>query len=315
MRLRALVPSHFVEEIRAQADALGVDLAGYGQDGSTGNEALGAVAFFRWWLPAETGDRIIRAFPLRWVHTGSAGVNHIITPTFLESGATLTNSAGVHAPSIAEWVIATLLAETKALEQVYRQQREHSWKVVRSFEIGGTRAVILGGGNIAREVARRLRAMDVFVAAVTKHGTPDDSFDAVGPGSSLLALVADADWLIVAAPLTDETRGIISSNVIAALPERARLINVARGELVDESALLDALESRRIAGAILDVFETEPLPTDHRFWDMDNVRVLPHTTWRSDQVSARQLSLFLENLGRFVRNEPLRNVVNLSLGY
>jgi phosphoglycerate dehydrogenase-like enzyme len=249
------------------------------------------------------------------VHTGSAGVNHILTPAFLESGATLTNSAGVHAPSIAEWVLAMILGEEKSLEQIYRQQREHVWKVVRSNEIGGRRAVIVGGGHIAREIARRIRAMDVTVTAVTRRGAPDSAFDAVLPAASLRSLADDADWLIIAAPLTPETHGIVSAEVIGRLPARARVINVARGELLDEAALRSALESKRIAGAVLDVFEAEPLPTEHPFWDMDCVRVLPHTTWRSEQVHARQLALYADNLGRFARGEPLRNVVDLSRGY
>jgi phosphoglycerate dehydrogenase-like enzyme len=175
--------------------------------------------------------------------------------------------------------------------------------------------VLIGGGSIAKEIARRLRAMDVRVTAITRGGRASDAFDAVFRPEALSARAAEADWLIVAAPLTDETRGIVSADVIAALPPGARLVNVARGELVDEPALLDALSARKIAGAILDVFETEPLSPEHPFWDMDNVRVLPHTTWRSEQVNARQLALFVDNLGRFARGEPLRNVVDPARGY
>jgi phosphoglycerate dehydrogenase-like enzyme len=316
MTQTVLVPLHFVDQLQPAAQALGISLAGYDQHGVPAGDAPDAAGFFRWWLSQDAGDRIVRENrALRWVHTGSAGVNHILTPAFLESGATLTNSAGVHAPSIAEWVLAMLLAEEKGLEQIFLQQRQHAWKVTRSSEIGGRHAVLIGGGNIAREIARRLRAMDVRVTAVTRTGTPSDSFDAVERPGALLACASAADWLIVAAPLTEETRGIVSSAVIAALPPRARLVNVARGELVDEAALLEATSARKIAGAILDVFEIEPLPADHPFWDMDNVRVLPHTTWRSEQVNERQLALFVDNLGRFVRGEPLRNVVDPARGY
>ncbi|MFA6955794.1 MAG: D-2-hydroxyacid dehydrogenase [Thermoanaerobaculia bacterium] len=316
MTQTVLAPRHFVDELQPAARALGIALAGYDQNGVPPDDSRDAVGFFRWWLSPEAGDRIVRENRgLRWVHTGSAGVNHILTPAFLESGATLTNSAGVHAPSIAEWVLAMLLAEEKGLEQIFLQQRQHTWNVTRSQELGGRHAVLIGGGSIAKEIARRLRAMDVRVTAVTRTGTGNDAFDAVVQPGALLARAAEADWLIVAAPLTGETRGIVSADVIAALPQGARLVNVARGELVDETALLEALSGRKIAGAILDVFETEPLPPEHPFWDMDNVRVLPHTTWRSEQVNARQLALFLDNLGRFVRGEPLRNVVDPLRGY
>lgn len=316
MTLKVLVPLHFAGQLREPAEALGVAIVGYDQDAVPAHPCRDAVALFRWWLSSEAGDRIVRDHPaLRWVHTGSAGVDHILTPGFRASGITLTNSAGVHAPSIAEWVVAMILAESKGLETIYRQQRERAWNVTRSEEISGRHALILGGGHIAAEVASRLRPMGVRVTAVTRSGRPAEAFDAVATVSALESLCGEADWLILAAPLTGETRGIVSAQLIAALPARARLVNVARGELVDEGALQEALEKRRIAGAILDVFQHEPLPGDHPFWAMDNVRVLPHTTWRSEQVHARQIALFLDNLGRFTRNEALRNVVDPERGY
>lgn len=316
MTLKVLVPLHFVDELRDPAAAFGASVVGYDQHAVPVVASRDAAALFRWWLNSENGDRIVREHPaLRWVHTGSAGVDHILTPCFRASGITLTNSAGVHAPSIAEWVVAMLLAESKGLERIYRQQRERIWKVTRSEEIAGSHAMILGGGHIAREIASRLRGMGVRVTAVTRRGSADNSFDAVASVGALVSRCGETDWLIVAAPLTDETRGLVSAEVLAALPSRARIVNVARGEIVDEGALIDALKDGRIAGAILDVFEHEPLPAEHPFWAMENVRVLPHTTWRSEQVHARQMALFLDNLQRFVRNEPLRNIVDPARGY
>jgi phosphoglycerate dehydrogenase-like enzyme len=307
---------HFLDALAAPAASLGVTLSGYDQQGRPCDESRDAVALFRWWLSTEAGESLLREFPaIRWVHTGSAGVDHILTGPFVASGITLTNSAGVHAPSIAEWVVATILAEEKCLDQVFRQQRERVWSVVRSSEVGGRHAVIVGGGMIAKEISRRLRAMDVRVTAVTRSGAASAEFDVVAQSASLRQESATADWLIVAAPLTAETRGIVSRDVLSAMPRHARLVNVARGELVDEPALLELLLARTIAGAILDVFDREPLPASHPFWEMENVRVLPHTTWRSDRVVERQLGLFLDNLGRFVRSEPLRNVVDPVRGY
>ncbi|MGK2856574.1 MAG: D-2-hydroxyacid dehydrogenase [Thermoanaerobaculia bacterium] len=316
MTLEVLVPLHFVEELRDSAAMFGATLIGYDQDAVPVASSRDAAALFRWWLNSEDGDRIVREHPaLRWVHTGSAGVDHILTSSFRASEITLTNSAGVHAPSIAEWVVAMLLAESKGLARIYRQQRERIWKVTRSDEIAGRHALILGGGHIAREIASRLRAMGVRVTAVTRRGITDDSFDVVASVGALGSLCGEADWLIVAAPLTAETRGLVSAAVLAALPSSAWIVNVARGEIVDEGAMLDALKDRRIAGAILDVFEREPLPPEHPFWAMESVRVLPHTTWRSEQVHARQMALFLDNLRRFARNEALRNIVDPARGY
>lgn len=310
-----LVPAHFQQELQDRCSHLGVQLLPYDPLGVPGENASGATALFRWWISPEAGDRLIEEHPLRWIHTGSAGVDHILTPRFLSSDIILTNSAGVHAPSIAEWVVTAMLAFTKGLPAMLDQQERAQWEKVERDELVGKRVVFLGGGQIAREVAIRLRPFGMHLKAVTRSGAGDACFDESRGPADFLEGLHDVDWLIVAMPLTAETDGFVNARVLDALPAKARLINVSRGAIVDEAALITALETGRLAGAMLDVFDEEPLPAHHPFWKMKSVLVLPHTTWRSPLVRQRQLDLFIDNLGRFVKGELLRNVVDVTAGY
>ncbi|HUF17607.1 MAG TPA: D-2-hydroxyacid dehydrogenase [Thermoanaerobaculia bacterium] len=312
---RVLIPAHFENDLTELALQCGVELIPYDEDGQLTRNGAGARALFRWWLSADQGDCLIREYPLEWIHTGSAGVDHILTPAFRERTIVLTNSAGVHAPSIAEWVVAMILASEKQLREMFHHQRERRWEKVERNELAGKRILIVGGGRIATEIATRLRPFGVTVTALRRNPVPAVAFDSVLPVSDLYRAAKTSDWLVIAVPLTEETRGLIGRDVFEALPPQARLINVARGEVVDETAMLDALRRGRLAGAVLDVFDEEPLPSDHPFWTMESVVVLPHTTWRSPLVRARQVALFSRNLRSFARGEPLENVVDPARGY
>ncbi|MCA1731990.1 MAG: D-2-hydroxyacid dehydrogenase [Acidobacteria bacterium] len=316
MENRILVPGHFERELRDRTAGLGTELVPYDESGVPQSDSSGASALFRWWLSEEQGDRLIAEHPsLEWIHSGSAGVDHILTPRFRSSSILLTSSAGVHAPSIAEWVVGAMLQAVKDFPAMRLQQTERRFEKVQRPELVGQRALFVGTGRIATEIAARLAPFGLLLSGVRRSGSEHPLISDVLPPAKLRDAAASADWLIVTAPLTSETNGIIGRDVIAALPPRARVINVSRGELVDEDALLDALRTHALAGAILDVFRVEPLPPDHPFWGMDQVMVLPHTTWRSPQVRGRQIDLFVDNLRRFLASEPLRNVVDVERGY
>ncbi|MGH9457725.1 MAG: D-2-hydroxyacid dehydrogenase [Thermoanaerobaculia bacterium] len=312
--MRILVPGHFRADLeRALAD-LGPDLVGYDEAGAPEAGSAGTVALFRWWLTTEQGERLLEDHPsIRWVHSGSAGVDHILTPRLREREIVLTTSAGVHAPSIAEWVVAAMLAAMKNLPDMARRQRERRFEKVARPELTGQTVVFFGAGHIATAIAERLAPFGVRMRAVRRSGERHAVIREIAP--ALAPACRDADWLIVAAPLTPDTARAVDAEVLAALPSSARLINVSRGELVDEPALVDTLRDGRIAGAILDVFAEEPLPAGHPFWAMENVLVLPHTTWRSPNVRQRQIDLFAENVRRFADGRELLNVVDLERGY
>lgn len=292
-----------------------VELVPYDTNGVPLRDASGAVALFRWWLSTERGDQLIDEYPLRWIHSGSAGVDHILTDAFRNRSITLTNSSGVHAPSIAEWVVLTMLFFEKDLGTMLRQQRERVWEKVERPELSTRTVGIIGAGAIATEIAKRLKSFGPRLLSIRRSAKEHPLFDEVIPVAQLKEAASRVDWLIVAVPLSAETRHLVDRDVLASMKPEGRIINVARGEIVEEPALIEALRDRRIGGAIIDVVESEPPAGDHPFWDLPNVLLLPHTTWRSPEVKTRQLELFVDNLQRFVRGDSLRNVVDVARGY
>lgn len=314
--MRMLVPQHFQAELANRLPEF--ELIPYDAEGNIAADASGAEVFFRWWLSQERGDEILRQYPaLKWIHTGSTGVDHILTPQFFRKPYALTNSAGVHAPSIAEWVVMTMLSITKDFPRMLAQQRDHVWQSVQRPELRGSTVLFLGAGHIARAIAVRLAPFGVSSIAARRSvsGSDPHPFDRVIGPMEADELLPAADFLILALPLTPHTREILHRERIERLGRECMVINVSRGEVIDEEALLDALRSNAIGGAILDVFREEPLPPASPFWDLENVYILPHTTWRSPEVRQRQIELFTENAGRYRRAEPMLNLVDVSAGY
>ncbi len=262
-----------------------------------------------------TSDAVRDAWPaadsaLRWVHTASAGVDRVIFPGIVESSVTVTNSRGVFDIPMAEYVLGLVLAMAKDLPRTLALQAEHEWRHRETESIAGRTAVVVGSGPIGRAIARLLEAAGMRVElvgrrrAAGRHGMDD-----------LPALLPTSDWLVLAAPLTDATRGMLDATAIAALPTTARVINVGRGALVVEGDLVEALHAGRIAGAALDVFEHEPLTPASPLWDVPGLIISPHMS--GDLVGWRDslAELFADNLARYVTGKPLRNVVDKKLGY
>jgi phosphoglycerate dehydrogenase-like enzyme len=245
---------------------------------------------------------------LEWFHSMSAGVDSPVFSMFLERGARLTTSSGASAAPIAGTVMLYLLAFSRNLPGWLRAQSVHEWAPAPFRDLEGQRLVVVGYGPIGAEVVRLATAFRM-APVVVRRSARGDELCPVRPLSDLAAAVSDADAVVVALPLTPDTREIISAEVIASMPSRAVFVNVGRGELVDQAALTTALTSGRLAGAGLDVFDPEPLPPDDALWDLPNVIISPHTSGSSDTTTARVAEIFLDNLGRFVRGEPLRNEV------
>jgi phosphoglycerate dehydrogenase-like enzyme len=278
----------------------------FASDASSLAEALpGAEVLLVWdFLSDAVRDAWPAADALRWVHTASAGVDRLTFPGLLDSDVTLTNSRGVFDRPMAEYVLGLVLAMAKDLKGTLAAQQRREWKHRETEPIAGRRVVVVGGGPIGRAIAGLLRAVGMDVELVGRRefdGLPD--------------LLPAADWLVLAAPLTDATRGMLDAAALALLRPSARVINVGRGALVDEPDLVDALQEGRIAGAALDVFAREPLPADSPLWTHPGVIVSPHMSgdligWRQDLVA-----VFRDNLARYQAGEPLRNVVDKTLGY
>ena len=261
---------------------------------------------------------VVRAPNLRWIHSMSAGVERIATPTVRARGLLVTNARGVFSRPIAEYVVMMLLAIARRLPQLLELQRERTWQPLRGREMSDLTLGIVGFGSIGAEVARLLAPFETRILATRRHpelGAGDATNVEMLGFDHLPQVLGRSDMVLVATPLTDETAGLIGSQQLQEMREHAWLINVARGRLVDELALRRALEAGWIGGAVLDVFDEEPLSPDSALYTTPNLIVTPHTSWSSDRVDERGIELFIDNLRRFMAGEPLHNVVDLDAGY
>ncbi len=260
---------------------------------------------------------------LRWIHSASAGIEANLFPELVASEVMLTNSAGLHAVAIPEHVLAQMLVLARNFHEALRLQARAEWNrfSVISFgaticELHGANLAILGAGAIGSNLAQRAAALGMHVRVMRRDPTrPVSGAEAVVPSTALRELLAWADWVICALPLTAETRNIIDAAALQVMKSSAFLINVGRGEHVDEAALIQALRSGAIAGAALDAFNQEPLPPDHPFWSLPNLVLTPHISGYTPHYFRKMLALFEDNLERFVHGRPLRNVVDKQLGY
>lgn len=263
-------------------------------------------------------DVFVQCRSLEWVHSLSAGLENSLFPELVASPLPMTNSRGVFARSLAEWVIAGCLYFDKSFARLAVQKAAREFTPFDVEELHGKTMGIVGHGRIGQLTAERARAFGMKIIALRRrpelsHGDP--LIDAAYTPDRLLDLMAESDFVVCAAPHTPDTAGLIGAAAIAAMKPSAVFINVGRGAVVDEQALIVALQQKKIRGAALDVFTTEPLPKESPFWDLDNVLISPHSadhtaTWLNDAME-----LFVENFERFAAGQPLKNVVDKSAGY
>jgi phosphoglycerate dehydrogenase-like enzyme len=250
---------------------------------------------------------------LRWVHTLGAGVERLLFDELAHSDVVVTNSRGLFADALAEFVIASMLWFAKDLRRVVENQRQHRWEPYTVQRLEGRTAGIIGYGGIGRAVARRAHALGMRVIA-TRRRTELASGDAIVTrmyeAREIDTLIAESSYLVLSTPLTASTYRLMNAARLSLMRSDAVLINVGRGDVVDERALVTSLRERSIRGAALDVFEREPLPPDHLLWSLDNVLISPHTADHTSDSHARSMAFFLEQLGHFRRGEPLENVVD-----
>jgi phosphoglycerate dehydrogenase-like enzyme len=246
---------------------------------------------------------------LRWVQSGSAGVESPAFYDLLKRGIRLTNAAGIHAEPIAQYVIMQMLNRIKRTRAHFELQAAHRWESIGGGELTGLTVGIVGFGGIGRAVARLARAFGMRVVGSRRTLIEDPALDRLYAPEQLGALLAESDFVVLAAPETEQTRGMIGAAALDQMRPKALLINVARGGLVDEEALIDALRRKRIGGAVLDVTATEPLPEASPLWDLPNCVITPHDSGFSPLALERTLGLFLDNFSRFRRGEPLLNEV------
>ncbi len=336
---------------RIQAAAPGARIVNLSVEGLADAPLEDVEVLLRGWLSSDAFDRLLARAPgLTWVHSATTGVERALTPAARARGVVITNARGVFSRPIAEYVLMMILAVTRRLPELMELQRERTWQPLEGQELRDVTVGIVGLGSIGRAVSALATAFGCRVIATRRHHelgagvaggeqaaaadagadgsatTLRDDWDLVGmvgavpperivgPGA-LHELLAESDFVVLAAPLTPETEGMIDAAALAAMKPTAWLVNVARGGLVDERALLRALREGTIGGAILDTFREEPLGASSPFYDLANVIVTPHTSWSSGRVLDRSVDLFCENLRRFAAGEPLVNVVDPDAGY
>ena len=255
---------------------------------------------------------------VRWVHSRAAGLDTLLFPALVDSPAPLTNSSGVYSRSLGEFVAASVLFFAKDFHRMQRNQMAGRWEQFDVEEVHGKTLGIVGYGDIGRAAAKFAKALGMRVIALRRHPEKSDGDGLVDETlglERLLDLMGRSDYVVAAAPLTSETRGLVSAAAIAAMKPTGVFINVGRGAVVDELALIDALRQKRIRGAALDVFDQEPLPAGHPLYALDNLLLSPHCADHTQTWIDDAMQFFTENLERFVRGEPLKNVVEKRLGY
>ena len=254
---------------------------------------------------------------IRWVHNLSAGVEHVLTPEAVSNPVPLTNGRGVFADSLGEFVLGAILFFAKDFRRMLKNQRAGRWEPFDVEWVRGKTLGIVGFGAIGREAARLARGIGMTILAVRRRPDAGDNEPAheVFPPERLQEMLARCDYIVVAAALTNETRGLIGEAELAAMKRTAVLMNVGRGPVIVESALIRALRQDLLRGAALDVFDREPLPEGHPFYQMENVLLSPHTGDHTAGWVELAMDVFFENFEHFTKGEPLMNLVDKAAGY
>jgi phosphoglycerate dehydrogenase-like enzyme len=274
-----------------------------------------AEVLFVWGKPLDDFDAVLAAAPqLRWVHSTGAGIEYLLVPALLQRRLVLTNSRGMHSAAVAELAVGLMLAMAKNLPKLVHAQSKHRWAPEPMRGLAGAEVLIVGLGSIGSAIARAASALDMRVSGVRRNQRGSRWASQVVAFPDLHTLLPRTEYLVIACPETPETRGLIGARELDLLPRGAYLVNIARGSIVDEEAMIAALQSGRLAGAGLDVFATEPLPAESPLWDLPGVIVSPHFSIPRDWARP-VVDTFVDNAERFLSGRRLRNVVNKKLGY
>jgi phosphoglycerate dehydrogenase-like enzyme len=282
--------------------------------------AARANVIFNWSGSTRLLRDVFRICPnVRWVHSRSAGLEAVLFPELTESPVPLTNGRGVFSQSLGEFALGAILYFAKDFRRMNRNQAAGVWEPFDIVDVVGQTVGIVGYGDIGRAVAVRVRALGMPVLAVKRHGPPmynvDPLVNRIYSPSQREEMFARCDYIVVSAPLTPETRGMIGEPEFAAMKPNAVVINLGRGPVIDDAAMVRALTEKRIKGAALDVFDQEPLPAGHPLYGLENVLLSPHCADHTPDWMEQAMRFFVAQFERFAKGEPLQNVVNKKLGY
>jgi len=274
--------------------------------------------------PMTPDDILDRAPALRWLQLTSAGVDRLLTTPVVQSGnVTVTTASGLHAVPISEYILGAIIAFAKGFPGAIQKQHDHLWQPHLPRELEGATAGILGLGAIGKRAAELCKGLGMRVLAIRRSAerrmtgaeAGEPAIDELLPRSELHTLLAESDYVVLAVPLTEESRGMIGEAELRAIKPGAVIVNIARGAVIDQPALISALRAGHLGGAALDVTDPEPLPADHELWDVPNVMITPHISGGTPRYMDRAIDIFVENLEKYLAGEPLRNVVDPKRGY
>jgi phosphoglycerate dehydrogenase-like enzyme len=279
-----------------------------------------ATVIFNWSGSRALLREVFRMCPrVQWVHSRSAGLDTVLFPELVDHPVPLTNASGVFSPSLGEFALGAILYFAKDFRRMIRHQQAGEWEPFDIAMISGTTVGIVGYGDIGRACAVRIKPMGMRVLALKRSGAPmynvDPLVEKIYSPEQRIEMIQRCDYIVVAAPLTEQTRGMIGPAEFAAMKPSAVIINVGRGPVIDEAALVQALSQGLIKGAALDVFNEEPLPSGHPFYKLENVLLSAHCADHTPDWMDLAMRFFLDQFERFRKGEPLMNVVNKSLGY
>src|SRR3954452_15026654 len=305
-RLKSQFPQLFFAEVK---DYMGLPV-----------QLKDADVFVGWSLRPE---QLSLAPKLLWIHSPAAAVHQLMFPALVKSKVMVTNASEVHGPVVAEHVMALMLAMARRLEMAFWFQQQKVWgqekiwdQKPRPMEVAGSNLLVVGLGNIGRQVVQRAKSMGMQVIGIRAHPeNGNEGCEAVFAPTHVDTIIRDMDFVVLAAPLTESTRGFINAARLARMKPTAYLINVSRGPLVEDAALVTALRGKKIGGAALDVFEEEPLPPTSPYWTLDNCLITPHIAALTEKLWERHYTLFADNLVRFISGKDLRGVVDKQRGY
>ncbi|TCS82593.1 D-2-hydroxyacid dehydrogenase [Tepidibacillus fermentans] len=267
----------------------------------------------------DLNDEIVQNMnQLKWIHVVSAGLDKMPFQSLQERKVIVTNSKGIHRVPMSEYTMAVILQLVRKTNQFFEKQKEGLWdRTIRVSEVYGSTIGIIGLGAIGLAIAEKAKIFGMTVIGTNTDGRPIPGIDKVYPSSSLKEVLSKSDYVVVIVPLTDQTYRMIGREELLAMKRSAYLINISRGDVIDEQGLLETLRNREIAGAVLDVFSEEPLPSNHPFWGLDNVIITPHVSGRSPKYMERALEIFKNNFLFYLNQDfsQMKNLVDLQKGY
>lgn len=253
---------------------------------------------------------------LKLILLSSIGIDFIPKDDIIKNSIILTNNRGGYSIPMGEWIVMNLLMLSKKSTTFWDNKKQKKWKLdTKLTELYGKTVTFLGTGTISTEAAKRLQGFGMNVVGVNTKGTISQYFDKAYSLDEVKTAISMADYLVMVLPFTEKTHHFLDQEKLGWMKDSARLINVSRGNVIDERAMTKALKDKAIAGAALDVFEEEPLSVDSELWDMDNVYISPHNSWISERRDARRFDLIYENLKAYIEDKPLKNVVDIQRGY